>query len=99
MPLKSDPDGVLRIGGTRVTLETVIAAFQGGATPEEIAQRYPTVRLADIYQTIGYYLDHTSDLAPYLERRHAAAAETRRSNESRWPSDGLRKRLLTRRRK
>jgi uncharacterized protein (DUF433 family) len=40
-PLNADQDGVVRIGKTRVTLDTVIHAFKHGATPEEIAQRYP----------------------------------------------------------
>jgi uncharacterized protein (DUF433 family) len=33
---------------TRVTLETIIAAFNEGATTEEIALQYPSVPLADV---------------------------------------------------
>jgi hypothetical protein len=54
IPLVSGPDGVMRVRGTRVTLETVLAAFAEGATAEEIAQRYPSIPLADVYQVIGY---------------------------------------------
>ena len=54
IPLVSGPDGVMRVRGTRVTLETVLAAFSEGATAEEIAQRYPSIPLADVYQVIGY---------------------------------------------
>jgi Protein of unknown function (DUF433) len=36
-----DLDGVVRIGKTRVTLGTVVAAFNQGATAEEIVYRYP----------------------------------------------------------
>lgn len=36
--IRADADGVLRIGKTRVTLDTVITAFDLGATPEEIVQ-------------------------------------------------------------
>ncbi len=57
-PLKRDETGALRIGHSRVLLEMVIQAFQGGATPEAIAQRYPFVMLADIYAVIAYYLRH-----------------------------------------
>lgn len=35
-PIKLDGDDVFRVGGTRVRLETVIAAFENGSTPEEI---------------------------------------------------------------
>jgi hypothetical protein len=33
-----DENGVVRVAGTRVTLDTLIAAFNTGATSEEIAQ-------------------------------------------------------------
>lgn len=53
VPIQTDADGVIRVGGTRVTLDTVIAAFDAGATAEEIAQQYPSVALADIYLVIA----------------------------------------------
>ena len=39
VPLEKNPDGVIRIGGTRVTLDTIVTVFEAGATPEEIVQR------------------------------------------------------------
>lgn len=56
VPIQSDADGVIRVGGTRVTLDAVVAAFDAGATPEEIVQQYPSVTLADVYSVIGYCL-------------------------------------------
>jgi uncharacterized protein (DUF433 family) len=97
MPLVFGPDGVMRVRGTRVTLETVLAAFAEGATAEEIAQQYPSISLADVYQVIGYGLRHSSELEPYLARRRRDILETRRSNESQWPPDGIRDRLIARR--
>jgi uncharacterized protein (DUF433 family) len=97
IPLVFGDDGVMRVRGTRVTLETVLSAFTEGATAEEIAQRYPSISLADAYQVIGYCLRHASDLEPYLERRRQDIRETRRSNESIWPPVGIRDRLTARR--
>jgi uncharacterized protein (DUF433 family) len=97
IPLMTGADGVMRLRGTRVPLETVVAAFAGGATAEEIAQQYPSISLADVYQVIGYYLRHSSELEPYLAGRRQNIRETRRSNESEWPPDGIRDRLLARR--
>ena len=57
-PLRQDASGALRVGHSRVLVELVVRAFQGGATPEAIAQRYPTATLADIYAVIAYYLRH-----------------------------------------
>ena len=48
--------------GTRVTLDTIVTAFRAGATAEEIAQKFSTVPLADIYQIIARYLNHTADI-------------------------------------
>ena len=45
IPLEVNPDGVIRISGTRVTLNTLIAAFSEGATAEEIAHNSPSCRL------------------------------------------------------
>src|SRR5712691_2213406 len=47
IPLTADANGVLRVGNTRVTLDTVLAAFADGATAEEIVQQYPSLQLAD----------------------------------------------------
>src|SRR5713226_10550058 len=95
--LVTGADGVVRVRGTRVTLETVVAAFTDGATADEIAQQYPSVSLADVYQVIGYYLRHSADLESYLAQRRQHMSETKRVNESRWPPDGIRDRLLARR--
>ena len=69
IPIVLGQDGVMRVRGTRVTLDTVLSAFSEGATAEEIAQRYPSISLADVYQVIGYGLRHSSELEPYLARR------------------------------
>src|SRR5229473_2072316 len=62
-------DGVMRVRGTRVTLDSLVAAFSEGATAEEIAQQYPSVSLADVYQIIGYYLRHETELEEYFSGR------------------------------
>lgn len=54
------------VGGTRVTLDTLVAAFDAGATAEEIAQQYPSVALADVYAVIAYYLLHQPEIQAYL---------------------------------
>ena len=97
IPLVADADGVMRVRGTRLTMDTILAAFSEGATAEEIAQQYPSVSLADVYQVIGYCLRHSSELEPYLARRRQEIHETRISNESKWSPAGIRDRLLNRR--
>ncbi|HEY2012949.1 MAG TPA: DUF433 domain-containing protein [Bryobacteraceae bacterium] len=98
LPLQMDSDGVIRVRGTRVTLDTVWAAFQEGATAEEIVQQYPSLSLADAYQAIGYGLRNDAGLNAYLAKRSEVGEEIRKSNESRWQPVGIRNRLLDRRR-
>lgn len=95
--LEVDRDGVARVSGSRVTLDTVVGAFQRGATAEEIMLQYPTLSLADIYAVIAYYLHHTPDVDAYLEERREFGRRVRQENEARSDLTGIRERLLARR--
>jgi uncharacterized protein (DUF433 family) len=97
LPLETDPNGVVRIHGARVTLDTVWYAFNEGATAEGIVQQYPSLSLADVYRVIGYCLGHPSAVEAYLARRSRSAEEVRASNEGRWRPEGIRSRLQARR--
>lgn len=72
-PLCEDADGGLRIGNSRVLLELVIRAFQDGATPEAIVQRYSTLILSDVYAVVAYYLRHPGEVEAYLAAREEQA--------------------------
>lgn len=98
IPLVIGADGSMRVRGTRLMLDTIVTAFAEGATPEEIAQQYPSASLADIYQVIGYSLQHSAELESYFDRRQQETDKTRKANELRWPPAGVRDRLLARRR-
>jgi uncharacterized protein (DUF433 family) len=96
LPLEAN-SGVIRVRGTRVTLDTVWEAFSDGATAEEIVQQYPSLSLADAYQSIGYCLRHPSEVEEYLLRRSEHCREVQASNEARWRPQGIRARLIGRR--
>jgi uncharacterized protein (DUF433 family) len=97
LPMVIDADGVIRIGGTRVTLDTVIAAFRDGMTAEAIVEQYPSLALADVYLVIGYFLSHQAEVDAYLAGRRQLADEVRKENEGRFDPNGIRARLLARR--
>ena len=96
-PLAVDENGVVRIRGSRVRLDTVIFAFNQGATAEEILQQYPSLALSEIYATIGYYLQHRDSVNAYLQERGREHDRVREVNEFRMDPAGLRERLLKRR--
>lgn len=95
-PLETNADGVVRVGKTRVTLDTVVAVFKQGATAEEIVYRYPSLKLADVYATIAFYLNHQQEVEIYLQQRLQQTQEVRRMNQQRFDPQGLRDRLLAR---
>ena len=76
-PFREDETGAIRIGNSRVLLELVIRAFQDGAAPETIVQRYSTLSLSDVYTTIGYYLQHQQEIESYLNERGRLAESVR----------------------
>jgi uncharacterized protein (DUF433 family) len=98
-PLREDASGALRVGDSRVLLELVIGAFQDGATPEAIVQRYCTLSLSDVYAVISYYLRHPSEIEGYLARREQKAQEIGQKFADHHQGDlsGVRARLLARR--
>ena len=98
VPLTTDEHGVVSVGETRVSLDTVIFAFQQGSTPEEIVVDYSTLDLSDVYAVITYYLQNQIEVESYIERRQTQRDEVRRLMETRFPQMGLRERLLARRR-
>ncbi len=96
-PLQWDSVSAIRVGGTRVTLDTIVGAWEDGATAEEIVQRYDSVSLADIHAALSYYLRHREEVQAYLVRRRQEAAEVRQENEKRFSPEAFRARLLARR--
>jgi len=97
VPLDTDRNGLIRVRGTRVTLDTVVEAFRHGATAEEILQQYPTLSLADVYSVLGYFLRHEAEVTTYLADRASAREVVRSENERRFDPQGIRDRLLARR--
>jgi uncharacterized protein (DUF433 family) len=85
LPLKMDPQGVIRVSGTRVTLDTLIGFYQQGQTPEELHEGFPTIPLADIYAVIAYYLAHQAEMDHYLKRQAEQAERIRQEWETRNP--------------
>ena len=95
-PLKLNTDGVVLVGETRVTLDTVVTVFNQGATAEEIAYRYSSLNLADVYAAIAFYLNNATEVDAYLQQRQRKSQEIREMNQAKFDPQGLRDRLLAR---
>ncbi len=57
----------IRLKGTRVGIETVLDDYLQGSSPEEIAARYRSLSLEQVYATVTYYLRNRVAVDAYLE--------------------------------
>jgi len=96
VPIKTNKDGVMLVSKMRVTVDTIVSAFNDGATAEEISFQYPSVSLVDVYSVISYYLHNKKQVDTYLKRREKFALEVRIQNEARFDQSGIREQLLWR---
>ena len=96
--LTKTSDGTIRIGRTRIALESIVHHFSLGATAEEIAQKFPSLKLAEIYGVISYFLENHEEVAKYVMQQEAESNEIQDEFESKFqtPIAELRKRILIR---
>ena len=92
-PLNVDEHGVVRVGGTRVTLDTVLTAYKQHAGAEEIAEAFPVLELADVHAAIAYYLRHRQEVEAYLQEGVQKADEMRKKIEMRHDPEAIRQRI------
>jgi len=90
--------GVWRIKGTRVSIDSVLYAFNNdGASPEEIAWQFDTLDLKKVYSVINYYLHNREQVDKYLAESEKAKRAIFRQIDKTFPRSGLREKLLARR--
>jgi uncharacterized protein (DUF433 family) len=82
VPLTLTEFGTIRVGSSRVSLDSVVYHFKQGATAERIAESFPSLDLADIYAVIAYYLANRESVEEYLRRQEAEADALQQQIES-----------------
>lgn len=70
-PVRILDDGTVRVGQSRVTLDTVVYAYLAGDSPEQIASDYDVLTIAEVYGAIAYYLSQREAVDAYLAEREA----------------------------
>jgi uncharacterized protein (DUF433 family) len=81
--IRTDDQGVMRVGDTRVSLDSVVIAFQQGYAPESIRQQYPALSLEEVYGAITYYLANRATVEEYLRRQDEVWDQARQEAEVR----------------
>ena len=70
-------NGGYYIGDSRISLDSVVYAFQRGASPESIRRSFPLLTLEEIYGAITFYLSHQQEIDSYLKDAEAEFEELR----------------------
>ena len=60
-------DGGYYVAGVRISLDSVVYAFNEGQSPEAIQEDFPLLKRSQIYGAIAFYLDHQAEIDKYLE--------------------------------
>jgi uncharacterized protein (DUF433 family) len=61
-------NGGYYLAGTRISLRSVVWAFNQGYSPERIMESYPLIgRVSRVYGAIAFYLDHKEEIDQHLE--------------------------------
>ncbi|NJK70322.1 MAG: DUF433 domain-containing protein [Microcoleus sp. SU_5_3] len=60
------------VEGTRISLDSIVYAFQNGLPPESIVQSFPLLTLEQVYGAIAFYLANRSEIDAYLAAEEAA---------------------------
>jgi uncharacterized protein (DUF433 family) len=81
-PLTLTDEGIIRITGSRVSIDSIIHHYKLGATAEQIAYKFQGLRLADIHAAIAYYLSHREVIEEYLRTQEAKGDALRHRLES-----------------
>lgn len=60
-------EGVYRVAGSRVSLDSIVHSFLSGQSAESIAQSFRALSLEQVYGAITFYLAHREQVDRYLE--------------------------------
>ncbi len=96
--LTKTADGTIRVGKTRIALESVVHHFRLGATAEEIAQKFPSLKHAEVYGLISFFLSSREEVEKYLQRQEAESDAVQAETVSKFQieAEELRERILAR---
>lgn len=79
--VRVDEHGVMRVGTSRVMLDSVVAGYRQGHSAETLQQQYPALSLEEVYGAIAFYLANQSEVDEYLKRQDRVWEQAREKAE------------------
>jgi uncharacterized protein (DUF433 family) len=68
-------EGAYRVGGTRVSLDSLVYLFREGMSAESMVDSYPALTLEQVHGALAFYLANQKEIDTYL-------AEGQRTSDS-----------------
>lgn len=72
----SDPEilgGEPVVSGTRTPVRAIVELWRMGTRPEEIPSDLPHLNLAQIFDALSYYAEHTAEINAHIEANRVHA--------------------------
>ena len=89
-------DGVFKVGDSRVSLDSVVYAFNRGDDAAEIQFQYDSLSLAQVHAAIAYYLHNKAKVDAYIAKHERRREKFWREHETEFPPKLTREILLAR---
>ena len=74
-------DGEPVINGTRTPVRAIVELYRLGIRPDEIPAHLPHLNLAQIFDSLSFYSDHTEEINAYIVRNRLADDDSLPLNE------------------
>jgi uncharacterized protein (DUF433 family) len=75
--VRTDNHGVIRVGTTQISLDSVVAAWDQGHSTESIRSQYPALSLLQVYGALTWCLEHPDEVEAYLKRQGEVWSQSR----------------------
>ena len=95
-PVRVDEGGGLKVGNTRVSLDSVVYSFNQGEDASEIQRNFDTLTLAEVHAAIAYYLHNKEKVDAYLVKQEIEYEKMRAEHHAKNPARITREMLLAR---
>jgi uncharacterized protein (DUF433 family) len=63
------------VRSAHVTVRTIVEQTRLGTTPEEFVRDHPPMTLAEFYDALSYYYDHTEEMEEIIKEQREALAQ------------------------
>lgn len=79
--VRREADGALYVAGSRISIESLIAAFRDGESPESIQEAYEVLSLEQVYGAITWCLAHPAEVDEYMRHQDQLWQKAREQSE------------------